>query len=756
MTSPPSSSRPGPSSAFHRLDERLREWVWDRGWSELRDIQEQAILSILDGSHDLVISAATAGGKTEAAFLPLCTRMAAQRAEGIQVVYVSPLKALINDQSRRLEAMCERIGVPVHRWHGDVDHARKRAAIMKPEGVLLITPESLEALFINRGAAVLESMLDPLMAFVVDELHSFIGTERGCQLQSLLHRTEAVLGRRVRRIGLSATLGDMELAGKYLCPSADPPAELIVSNESRQEVRLQIRGYHQSEQAPAGEPEDDDAEEPLAAGDRLEIAEHLFKTLRQVPSLVFTNRRSDVEAYSDTLRRLCDRARVDNSFYPHHGSLSRELREIAEARLREATRADGSGAPATVICTSTLELGIDIGDMHSIAQIGMPPTVTAMRQRLGRSGRRGEAAILRVYVIEKRLDSRTAPQDALRSELVHTIAEVALMAAQWCEPPRDSALHLSTMVQQVVSSIASYGGCTAADLYSLLCGLGAFRGVSKAIFAALLRSLATHDLIKQTGDGELVLGMAGERAVNHHSFYAAFSTPDEYRLYAGPKLLGTLPISEPQMAGMHIIYAGRRWKILEVDDEGKVLRLEPAAGGRVPVFVGSMMTIAREIRESMREVYESEREPAYVDRTARALLREGRDNYRRLGLQASCLVPDGGATVVFPWTGDREGATLRVQLAARGLRATGDGFALTVDDIAPEGLRPHLEAIRDGAESDAKELALRVETMMTEKHDRYLTTDLLAEDYSHRSLDVEGAREALRRILAAGQVPSAR
>ena len=199
------------SAGFRRLHELIQRWVWDQGWSDLRDIQERAIGPILDGGRDVIVAAATAGGKTEAAFLPICSQVIAQPSGSVRALYVSPLKALINDQFDRLDRLCERLAIPVHRWHGDVPSTHKRQVLSDPAGILLITPESLEALFVLRGTAIAK-LFGNLDFVVVDELHSFIGSERGQQLQSLLSRIERVLRRRVPRIALSATLGDMDLA----------------------------------------------------------------------------------------------------------------------------------------------------------------------------------------------------------------------------------------------------------------------------------------------------------------------------------------------------------------------------------------------------------------------------------------------------------------------------------------------------------------------------------------------------------------
>src|ERR1039457_3708455 len=182
------------SEAFFRLHPSIQRWIYDQGWTELRDAQEKAAAAILDCSGDVIIAAATAFGKTEAAFLPICSRLLATEESGACVLYVSPLKALINDQGDRMERLCETLDIPVHPWHGDISQGRKLEFLKRPSGILLITPESLEAIFVNRGSSV-AALFSKLLYVIVDELHSFIGTERGQQLQSLLRSEERRVGK---------------------------------------------------------------------------------------------------------------------------------------------------------------------------------------------------------------------------------------------------------------------------------------------------------------------------------------------------------------------------------------------------------------------------------------------------------------------------------------------------------------------------------------------------------------------------------
>jgi ATP-dependent Lhr-like helicase len=728
------------SAGFERLHEQIQRWVWDQDWANLRDIQERAISPILDGGRDVIISATTAGGKTEAAFLPICSKVIAQPNGSVRALYISPLKALINDQFDRLDRLCEKLEIPVHRWHGDVSSSQKQQVLSDPAGILLITPESLEALFVLRGTAIAK-LFGGLDFIVVDELHSFIGSERGQQLQSLLTRLEWVLRRRIPRIALSATLSDMELAAEFLRPGTALPCEILVSNDSGQEVRLQIRGYRVKSPDPAAVRDRarvdplDDAVVPM-------IGAHLFEVLRGKDNLIFANSRRNVEIYGDHLRRLCEQVRVPNEFWPHHGSLSKELREQAESVLKDTS------VPASVVCTTTLEMGIDVGSVATIAQIGVPPSVAGLRQRLGRSGRRGEPSIMRIYIEEPEIEADSPPQDQLRAELVQTIAMVRLLIAKWCEPPNVGALHLSTLVQQLLSLIAQYGGAKAVEAWRVLCRDGAFPAVTEEVFIRLLRALGRHDLIIQSSDGTLLLGVKGERIVNHYSFYTAFVTPEEYHLVSGGHELGTLPISHPLSEGSYIIFAGQRWLVVGLDIERRIVNLEPSPAGRAPRFTGGSAEIHERIRQEMRIIYESTDVPPFLDPNACALLQEGREGYARYQLNEVSVVEYESNVALFCWSGDRVLDTLLVQLRDRDLPVERDGIAIIVNDIRGEVLMPHLRALAAQGPADAIELANTVANKLTEKHHLFLSEELLSIDYASSRLDPEGAWQAVVRVVA--------
>lgn len=732
------------SKAYERFHPRVQRWIRRQRWGALRPIQEEAAAPILEGARDVVIAANTAGGKTEAAFLPIASRVAEEWEDenvgALSVLYISPLKALINDQFERLQALFEPLDVPVFRWHGDVSASRKRRARTEG-GLLLITPESLEAQFIRRGHEM-GAWLAPLRYVVIDELHAFVGGERGRQLQSLLHRVELAARRRVPRVALSATMGDMDMASAFLRPGAGAEAEQIVDADERQTVQLQVRGYEHrppkaAETASEEDSEEDGKEDSL--GGLVEITAHLYEKLRGGRHLVFANKRETVEKCADLLRRRCEEAGVPNEFWAHHGSLGRSLREEAEARLQAGNK------PTSIVATTTLELGIDVGSIETIAQVGPPPSVASMRQRLGRSGRKKDApAVLRVYVQEKEITAESAVLDRLRARLVRSVAMVRLLARGWNEPPQAGGLHLSTLVQQVLSLIAQRGGLRAEQGYEALCARGPFRNVTEAQFAQVLRDLGRADLITQTHDGALMLDLKGERLVDHYEFYAAFMTPEEFRLVAKGRSLGSLPIVAPLYEGRYLIFGGQRWKVLSVDEQGKVVQLAPAAGGRSPSFDGGGGALLHKaIRHEMRAVYEETGRPRFLGPDGQRLLEQGRRAFSEKYLAERVLFADGPHVEWFPWTGDRAVNALALELRQRDVNVKQRGLLLQVRNASTGAVRSLLESIAEEGLSGLLPLARQVQNKQREEHHPYLRDDLLAADYASLHLDREGAQQAL-------------
>lgn len=715
------------SSSFLKLDERIQQFIWAEGWEELRDAQELAIPPIINCDRDVIVAAATAAGKTEAAFLPALSVLLKSSKPGL-VVYISPLKALINDQFARLDRLCEQLEIPVWPWHGDISSSTKMRFLDKREGVLLITPESLEALLCNRGTSV-SAIFEHLRFLVIDELHAFIGSERGKQLQSLMHRVESVIHRSVPRIGLSATLGDMRLASDFLRPCKGDDVVLVQSKTATGEIKILVKGF---EEPLVVEQEDGDEQpEPITPG---QVAAHLFRALRGSNNLVFPNSRSGVEEYTHLLNEMCDENLVPMEFWPHHGNLAKEIRLEAETALKQKEM------PATGICTNTLELGIDIGAVKSVAQIGPPPSVASLRQRLGRSGRRkGEPAILRGYCIEEAIGGGSSICTELRLQFLQMTAMISLLLEGWFEPPISHGAHLSTLIQQILSFIAQNGGSTIQGLYALYCAPSApFTGLSKDDFIGLIRNLGDKGLLIQDSAGTLLHGPAGEKRVNHYTFYSAFVSQEEFRIVSGGRTLGTLPVSQALGIGQRILFAGKTWIVEEVDEEQHTIFVVPARGGAPPLFSGGFGRTHTNVRLRMRQLLESTEIPLYLDDAAKRFLAEARRNYARRNLSHEVMVDQGDTLLLLTWLGDAANEAIACLLSCHGFPANAAGPGVEVRK-GQRSIPEIFQALRDIADEQVPDLDILLadaKNLQREKWDWALPAWLLRKAYASLYLDL--------------------
>ncbi len=721
------------SNSFDLLDRSVQHWIWNEKWDQLRDIQEETIPIILSEKHDLIVASATASGKTEAAFLPILSNCIKQTSKGVYAIYIAPLKALITDQTSRLERITKYTDVKITPWHGDVSQNKKSSLIKNPNGILLITPESLESIFMNHGTK-LKYLFNNLSYIIIDEMHSFIGVERGKQLSSLLDRLEIALAKRTIRIGLSATLGDKSLAKQFLRKNYDVQnIKYVESKAFNSSLKLHLKGYiSKKPDLNSGSPE-------LPPSFR--ITEHLFRNLRGTNNLIFANSRSNVELYADLLRQKCEEEKVPLEFYPHHGNLSKSIREHVENELKSKSK------PSSAVCTTTLEMGIDIGTVKSIAQIGCPPSVASMRQRLGRSGRRGEASILRMYQTETEIDKQTSIQDKLRVGLVQSIAMIELMLEKWVEPPQISRLHLSTFIHQILSIISQYGGIRANELWHILIEKGSFQGVSKEDFKELLIKLGKDEIITQQSDRTLTLGIKGESIVAHYSFYAVFKTPEEYTIIANGKNLGSLPVEFPLIEKTLIIFGGKRWSIKAINEESKIIELIRSKGGKPPVFNGGGLEIDDKIREKMLSVYLRSDIPIYLDHVAKNLLLEGRKYFGFYQLSTKKILVEEGAIFIFPWKGSVVINTIQLLLIMHGLKAVNEGIAVSVDGISKEGLLNVLQKAANTSTEEFFDFLDNVKNKEIEKYDHLLTDRLLTFSYQSRSVNLENTIKYLKLLL---------
>lgn len=720
-------------NAFNLLAKPIQRVLWDMKWRELRPIQSEAIHQVIEADHDIIISARTAAGKTEAAFLPVLSLMHQSPQPSVQALYVGPLKALINDQFRRLEDLCLRADIAVHRWHGDVPASKKKDLIKNPSGVLLITPESIESLFINQTAA-LSRVFQHTSFVVIDEIHALVGRERGTHLRSLLSRLRQRVNRDFRTIALSATLGNsLPIYAEWMRPREPETVRLITDEAEEKRVLFKVHGYVM---APPQESEGDEAPKER-------IVHDMYDHMAGSKNLVFANNKAMVEWFADSLNRQAKVKGRPNEFLVHHGSLSKELREFTEEKMQ-------GNEPKTTVCSSTLELGIDIGNVASVGQIDPPWSVNSLVQRLGRSGRgENEPQQMRIYVRLAKSDEKTKLVKRLHPDLVRTIALTLLMLEkpQWVEPPQVASLDFSTMSHQILSILAETGGILTKGLYARLVTNGAFGELDQKLFVDLLRGLAEKELIEQMPQGELILAPEGEAITNHYSFYSAFASPIEYVVLHGGRRIGMLPGLYVPNPGDCFILGGRRWKTVAVDDDRREVMVQPTRGRKAPKFTSAGGEIHQRVRETMFRILNDSRDYPFLDETATKFLADARSEFAKHGLANNDFIPTSdNSCLCFTWTGTSIQRTICMMASTIGLDATDEEIAIGFHDSAAV-VRKRLSELLNHRH-DARKLASQIAVKQLRKYDEHVPDSLLVESLARDALDVPAALKKIASLCS--------
>ena len=709
------------SVSFELLDIRIRQWIWKQGWTSLKDIQENAIPFVLEGKSDVIISASTAGGKTEAAFLPILTSLLqCGTSNGFQVLYISPLKALINDQYRRLLDMTTEMGINVTPWHGDIDVSQKKRSLKNPNGIIIITPESLESFLINRRS-FWPSVFSSLRYVVIDELHSFIGTERGKQLQSLLSRIEQITQQKIPRIAMSATFSDYSDVKSFLRDDESFPCAIPPQGNSNHEIKILVKEYIQSKDIDVTDL----------------ISQEIYKKLRGSNNLVFTNNRGYAESYGVHLSDMCEINGVPNEFRVHHGSISRIERESVERDLQKGEW------PVTVFCTSTLELGIDVGKVKSIAQIGTASSVSGLRQRLGRSGRRNEPSILRVFSIENKDNSLLYN---LRSSLVQNIAVIELMRQHKYEKPSINKFHFSTLIQQILAVIAQFGGFYPKDGWLMLCRNGAFKNVTPELFLEVLKSLGNKNVISQLNTGQIVVGKLGEKILKSPDFYVAFVSPTEFAVINSVSSRHIGMIQYKPQKNMVIILSGKRWIVEDVDERTMKVYVSNMKIGGLAFFSGDGAELDCMIAEKMYEIYQTDTIYPYLDdyTDAKNHLNQSRLFFQQNNLSNTFSIRYGNAAYFFTWAGTKANRAIALLLQYC-LNKECPYNGLYVLNLTEEDIKL-LERTKMPSAAEIVSILPR-QCKMFQKYDYLLSDKLLDIEYSTTYLDLESAKDCIFRWI---------
>lgn len=783
---------------FSRYAPFIQDYIYRSGWKSIRAVQNAAGDAIFNTTENVLLTASTASGKTEAAFFPVLTLLGEDPPRSVGVLYIAPLKALINDQFGRIQELCEDEDIPVTKWHGDASQTAKRKLLKKPRGILQITPESLESLMINKHMEI-PSLFCDLRFVIIDEIHSLLRGDRGKQTFCLLERLCRLAGCDPRRIGLSATIGEPEEAGRFLS-SGSKRGTVIPRFDGGKEVwRLSMEHFYNTEpqageenfseddmpikeesgrevpsaenavaerKAPSAENAAPDRETPALenlisngiseesyneapAGNEASYIDpvkasdpgiaYIFEHTRGRKCLVFTNSREECEAVCQSLRQCCELNSEPERFLIHHGNLSASYRESAEEDMKD------DDSLMSVCATATLELGIDIGRLERAFQIDAPFTVSGFLQRMGRTGRRGDPSEMWFVMREDHPEPRAMLPDMIPWYLIQGIALVQLyIEERFVEPPRAEGYPCSLLYHQTMSTLASCGEMTPAELAGRVLTLSAFRRFTKEDYRTLLLHLLETDHINRTENGGLIVGITGEKITGNYKFYAVFRENIEYSVRSGSEELGT--IVKPPPVGDKIAIAGRVWVVDEVDHKRRNVYCT-LVKGKIPAYFGDVAgDIHTRILERMRQVLTEEKSYPYLMKHAVCRLGEAREVFEKAGMTERCLINLGGKMwALFPWLGSYAFLALerllKIRCAARlGLKGLNSSRPYFMQFTMQAGEEDFYRIVAEEAENldDPMELIYNKEVPVFDKYDEYVPADLLCKSFAMGVLDIEG------------------
>jgi len=735
---------------FLKFPDFIREYIYSHSWDSLRDVQIEAARTIFETNNDLLLTSSTASGKTEAAFFPILAELCRDMPQSVGVLYIAPLKSLINDQFLRIDDLLDETGIKVTHWHGDVAQSHKKKLLEDPKGILQITPESLESLLINRSNDIIRLFSD-LRFIIIDEIHTLTASDRGNQIICQLARIDRLIGRRARRIGLSATLGDPVKAADWL--SGGNAAMVDIPKMPIEKIRWRLGLEHFYIQNL--NPIQDATEEikfklPKTPAAEIDAGyEYMYDCVKDKKALVFSNSREETEYLTATLRQIAKVRKEPDIFLIHHGNLSASLREEAEAKMKnEEIR-------AVTCATVTMELGIDIGKLERIGHIGAPCSVSSFLQRLGRSGRRGDPPeMMMVMREEEALPNAPLPQ-IIPWELLRAIAIIQLyIEERYIEPPRRKKMPFSLLFHQILSTLASSGELTPKRLAERILAMPPFAEITREDLRTLIVSMVQNDFLEMTEEKGLIIGLAGERLLGSFKFYAVFKDTEDFTVRCGSDEIGT--ITTPPPVGDRFALAGKVWEVEELDIKRKLIYVKAVDGKMEISWPGDYGEIDTKILLRMKQVLMEDTVYPYLKANAMRRLYEARNAARNSGMLEHSLVCLGGYTwCLFPWLGTRSFRTLRKYIGfnAGKYKITGlefDGCCYMTFKMEHASDYEFIKGLADRIDSegiDTEALVASGEVPLFEKYDTFIPDSLLRRQYAADRLRTDEVAERIKDIL---------
>lgn len=709
---------------------RILQFIKGKGWEGLRDIQIVAFDPIYSGEN-CILEAPTSGGKTEAVLFPVFSRIADMSLPGIKVIYIAPLKALLNDIEIRLSDYANQCGLTAFKWHGDVSQTEKIKQMIFPSDVLLTTPESLEAILLRKSNW--PDVFANLEVVIVDEAHYFAISDRGAQLVSLLERLDHGIGKLPQRVAMTATIGNPDDLMTWINGNKRTSGErIIVKAKKHKEKDFQIMFFEEIDEVPT---------------ERLN--DTLYRLLFNKKSIVFRNSRSKTE---DSAKYINERNSIQKTGLPiqvrtHHSSVSKHLRETAESLIKMKTDV-GLNA---IISTSTLELGIDIGELDQIVQIGESTSAGSFLQRVGRTGRReGKPQYFRGLC-----------QDVEELALLTACVNLGMRSVSECISFPHKTYHI--LAHQTICLCLQKNGISAKEIWNILSNADCFSGITPEKFQELIAFMVSQEYLRELEDGKLFTSDLTESMFlksNWQKLFAVFDTGPMYNVVDGKKIIGTLDCdfvrSQKEMP-FYFILGGIEWKAFKVNHEMQQVSVEKFKVGNIPKWsVFGHLEIPYEVAQEVGAILMGNTVFDFLQPSARNGIERLRNKYQNLcWRQGTCIVHTSDHKIYYLWTfaGSKINRSLELFAKECGIRKTHSDYQhleLKFSDTSSTNINPFIESLNNKKslklEDVLKSLSRPSKIPRFSKFGKCLPEELSYEALLEKAYDIKGALQLLKNL----------
>lgn len=579
---------------FDMLSSPIKKYIYNKGWEKLRLIQASSIKYITETDDNYIIAASTASGKTEAAFLPILSRVNFAQS-GVKVLYISPLIALINDQFFRIEELCKYLDIKVTKWHGEAKISIKEELIKNPNGIVLITPESIEAMLVKAPYKA-SKLFSNLEYIVIDEVHSFLGADRGIQLMSLLSRLQKINKKKFKIVGLSATIGNENYQEIKKITGDIENTKVLLDPEKKEAISKFKYFKNETSELPTS------------------LLYDLYEETKDNKVLIFPNSRQLVEEIAVKLQKISTRLKGHQYYYSHHSAIDKKIREHIEFMAKNSQKYN-----FCIACTSTLELGIDIGSINKIVQIDSTYSVSSMVQRIGRSGRKEEEiSNITIYTTNE-------------WEFLQSLSCWNLYQRGELEPLNVANKPYDILFHQMLSLVKQYSEIEQISLINSLSSNFAFNTISRKDIELIIDDAIKNDYLEKI-QNKIILGMEGEKLVNSRDFYSVFTIEPNFSVIYQSNKIGELAYSPQIIVNEKFFLAAKVWEIKEIDLEKKKIFVTRSFAGKPPSFAGNGGNINKIIREEALKILKNNEVFPQLDEDSNIILKGLRYYYKNFDI----------------------------------------------------------------------------------------------------------------------------